>query len=69
LASIHHPVLGDKLYGGIITGSYLKMSRQALHAHRIEINHPVSEQPLVFEAPIPPDINNYLAEYRQNLNP
>ena len=69
LASIHHPVLGDKLYGGIITGSYLKMSRQALHAHRIEINHPVSEQPLVFEAPIPPDINNYLAEYRQNPNP
>ena len=70
LASIHHPVLGDKLYGGLITGPYLMMPRQALHAHRIEINHPVNdEQPLVFEAPVPPDINNYLVAYRQNLNP
>ena len=51
LASIHHPVLGDKLYGGLITGPYLMMPRQALHAHRIEINHPVNKQPLVFESP------------------
>jgi 23S rRNA pseudouridine1911/1915/1917 synthase len=66
LASIHHPILGDKLYGGIITGSYLKMPRQALHAHKIEIEHPINKLPLVFEAPLPPDINNYLLAYRQN---
>ena len=66
LASIHHPILGDKLYGGIITGPYLKIPRQALHAHRIEIIHPISEKPLVFEAPVPPDIDNYLMTYRQN---
>ena len=68
LASIHHPVLGDSLYGGKIAEPYLKIPRQALHAHRVEINHPLNKQPLVFEAPVPPDINNYLAKYRQNHN-
>ena len=66
LASIHHPILGDKLYGGIITGPYLKMPRQALHAYKIEIEHPINKLPLVFEASLPPDINNYLLAYRQN---
>ena len=68
LASIHHPVLGDSLYGGKIAEPYLKIPRQALHAHRVEINHPLNKQPLVFEAPVPPDINNYLAKFRQNHN-
>jgi 23S rRNA pseudouridine1911/1915/1917 synthase len=68
LASIHHPVLGDSLYGGNIAEPYLKIPRQALHAYRVEINHPLNKQPLVFEAPVPPDINNYLARYRQNHN-
>jgi 23S rRNA pseudouridine1911/1915/1917 synthase len=68
LASIHHPVLGDSLYGGNIAEPYLKIPRQALHAHRVGINHPLNKQPLVFEAPVPPDINNYLAKYRQNPN-
>ena len=66
LASIHHPVLGDKLYGGILTGPYLMIARQALHAFRIEITHPVSQKSLAFEAPIPKDIDNYLMTYRQN---
>ena len=68
LASIYHPVLGDSLYGGNIAEPYLKIPRQALHAHRVGINHPLNKQPLVFEAPVPPDINNYLAKYRQNPN-
>ena len=66
LASIHHPVLGDKLYGGILTGPYLKIPRQALHAFRIEVTHPTSQKSLAFEAPIPTDIDNYLITYRQN---
>ena len=66
LASIHHPILGDKLYGGKILEPYMKMPRQALHAHRIKIFHPISKKLLEFEAPIPPDINNYLMAYRQN---
>ena len=66
LASIHHPVLGDKLYGGKITEQHIKMARQALHAHRIEIIHPCNKKRLTFEAPVPPDITSYLIKYRQN---
>jgi 23S rRNA pseudouridine1911/1915/1917 synthase len=65
LASIHHPVLGDKLYGGILTGPYLKIDRQALHAFKIEVTHPTSQKSLTLEAPIPIDIENYLVAYRQ----
>ncbi|MDP7058152.1 MAG: RluA family pseudouridine synthase [Nitrospinaceae bacterium] len=67
LASIHHPVLGDALYGGKVTGPYQKIPRQALHAHRIETPHPVSTKPLILEAPLPPDMADYLMKYRQNL--
>ncbi len=68
LDSIHHPILGDKLYGGKIAEPLLNIPRQALHAHRIEINHPINKKPLFFEAPVPSDIQNYLTKYRQNNN-
>jgi 23S rRNA pseudouridine1911/1915/1917 synthase len=68
LASIHHPVLGDILYGGKIAEPYLNIPRQALHAYRIEINHPINKKSLVFEAPVPSDIKNYLKKYRQKSN-
>ena len=31
-----------------------------------EIIHPISKKPIIFEAPIPTDINDYLVTYRQN---
>ncbi len=36
------------------------LERQALHAYRLELNHPVTGQPLAFEAPLPPDIQSVL---------
>jgi 23S rRNA pseudouridine1911/1915/1917 synthase len=36
------------------------MSRQALHAHRLELKHPVSGSDLSFNAPLPPDMENFL---------
>ena len=36
------------------------LERQALHAYRLELNHPVTGQPLAFEAPLPPDIQAVL---------
>ena len=68
LASIHHPILGDTLYGGKVLAPYQNMPRQALHAYKIEINHPIHQQPLIFEAKIPSDIENYLSEYRQSFH-
>jgi 23S rRNA pseudouridine1911/1915/1917 synthase len=58
LASIHHPVIGDKLYGGKSIPHPMK--RQALHAHRLELKHPVTGLDLSFCAPLPPDMVAFL---------
>ncbi len=43
---IHHPLAGDTLYGGKKI-----FSRQALHAHQIELIHPISEEKIICKAP------------------
>jgi 23S rRNA pseudouridine1911/1915/1917 synthase len=53
LASRGHPLVADSLYGGTPA---LGLTRQALHAARLSLQHPVSGQPLSFEAPLPPDL-------------
>jgi 23S rRNA pseudouridine1911/1915/1917 synthase len=45
------PILGDALYGGRTD----RMPRQALHASRISLPHPVTRQGLVIDAPLPAD--------------
>lgn len=47
-----YPLTGDTLYGG----SPRYMDRQALHAARIELPHPLSEVPLQLEIPWPDDL-------------
>ena len=61
LASIHHPVIGDQLYGR--KSPNLKMSRQALHAHRLELQHPILDSILSFKAPLPSDIKTFLKSH------
>ena len=51
-ASIGHPLLGDPLYGG---KNQPPVGRLMLHARRIEFTHPTTGQPMVFEAPEPPE--------------
>jgi len=58
LASIGHPVMGDPLYGGK-TGNGSLMPRQALHAHKLELEHPEGHT-LKLESPLPPDISAYM---------
>jgi 23S rRNA pseudouridine1911/1915/1917 synthase len=41
------------------------IARQALHAHRLEFNHPVTDARLKFEAPLPADFCAVLAALRQ----
>jgi 23S rRNA pseudouridine1911/1915/1917 synthase len=45
------PILGDKLYGDRTD----QMPRQALHAWRITLIHPVTRETLIVEAPVPAD--------------
>lgn len=46
------PITGDEIYGN---GSPL-IDRHALHATRVELLHPVTEQQLCFDSPLPDDI-------------
>jgi len=64
VASLGHPVLGDKTYGGKLDEKHMKMPRQALHAHRLEIIHPVSGKPQVFISSLPSDMENYLRSHK-----
>jgi len=62
LASLGHPVVGDRDYGGTRDG--LEVSRMVLHAGHLAFSHPVSFQPLAFTAPLPPDLTAVLTGLR-----
>jgi 23S rRNA pseudouridine1911/1915/1917 synthase len=53
LASRGFPLLADAMYGG---APALGLNRQALHAARLSLLHPVSGEPMVFVAPLPADL-------------
>ncbi|MBK1715146.1 RluA family pseudouridine synthase [Rubrivivax gelatinosus] len=54
LASRGHPLVADAVYGG---RAALGLVRQALHAVRLELAHPVTREPLVFQCAPPPDFS------------
>jgi 23S rRNA pseudouridine1911/1915/1917 synthase len=70
LAHLHHPVVGDPVYGGrpkkqlspdprqrsLAMALLDRLPRQALHAAELTLSHPVTGGPLRFESPVPPDI-------------
>lgn len=58
LAAIGHPVTGDRVYGRRRTS--LPLSRQFLHAWRLEFTHPLGGQRMGFEAPLPADLSAVL---------
>lgn len=58
LSSIGHPVVGDDRYGG--ARQSLPVSRPLLHAAHLEIDHPVTGDHLVFDAPLPADFRAVL---------
>ncbi|HEV7282083.1 MAG TPA: RluA family pseudouridine synthase [Pirellulaceae bacterium] len=49
-ADLGHPVLGDGKFGATVDFS----PGIALHAHRIEFEHPVRKEPVAIEAPVGP---------------
>lgn len=61
-ASIGHPLLGDPLYGG---KNRPPVGRLMLHARRIEFTHPTTGQPMVFEAPEPPEFLQEVEKLRK----
>jgi 23S rRNA pseudouridine1911/1915/1917 synthase len=56
MAALGHPLANDPAYGRV--DPRLDLPGQALHAWRLRFDHPLTREPLAFEAPPPPD---YLA--------
>ena len=68
MASLGCPVAGDALYGGRIPDSFgIAVSRQLLHASVLSFVHPVTKEPMVFSAPLFPDMELVLDRLRNNM--
>ncbi|MBN1939391.1 MAG: RluA family pseudouridine synthase [Candidatus Aminicenantes bacterium] len=59
MAAGGHPVAGDRVYGP--KRPRRELPRLFLHARKIGFRHPESEKWLEFEAPLPPDLERFLA--------
>ncbi len=76
LTHLRHAVVGDPLYGGRLRlppeaapafRDYLQQfKRQALHAERLGLSHPVSGEWLEWTAPLPEDMQQLLALLHQD---
>ena len=69
LADLGHPVLGDRLYGGVAGDERIRevaraLGRQALHAARLGFLHPVTGAHMSFESPLPEDMRRAIESLR-----
>jgi 23S rRNA pseudouridine1911/1915/1917 synthase len=73
LASLGHPVAGDKTYGGTrrppsqraaSRAALASLERPALHAARLAFLHPGTGERVVFESPLPPDLKGVVERLR-----
>jgi len=76
LSYIKHPIVADDMYGGKIVYPWQienrpaapeepLMARCALHAWRLEFDHPATGKRMEFEAPLPPDMQRFLDHLRK----
>ncbi|MBI2336433.1 MAG: RluA family pseudouridine synthase [Deltaproteobacteria bacterium] len=59
LASLGHPIIGDRVYG-----QDDGLNRHALHANFLAFHHPVSKKPMKFNSPLPPDLKALIDQLR-----
>ncbi len=77
MAHIRFPMVGDPVYGGRaripaglseeVREAILKFPRQALHATRLGLVHPVTGEEMQWEAPLPEDMQELLSFMREHL--
>lgn len=70
LSSTGYPLIGDFVYGGrvrfpkgadeVLKNTLKEFPRQALHARKLTLTHPVSQQKMSWKVPIPKDIKDLL---------
>ena len=61
-AAIGHPIAGDPEYGG--KGRH-GLSRQFLHSARLSFHHPTTGKEMIFESPLPADLQAALERARK----
>ena len=80
LQHIRHPIVADRLYGGraklmlsdVVESKEhfredrLLIARQALHAHRLCLDHPVTGKRMEFVSPLPEDMQTTLNTIREH---
>lgn len=69
LENIGIPILGDQTYNrgsGKLSNTIQAVlpKRQALHAAKLSFEHPITKEPLCFEAKLPEDLANLLGQLR-----
>ena len=60
-----HPLIGERLYVDRNQPQTLTFPRQALHASRLTLRHPVSGKPMTFDAPLADDLVDLLERFRR----
>ena len=77
MAHIRYPLIGDPLYGGrlripqgcseALLDTLKKFKRQALHAARLGLVHPISGEELSWQAELPQDMQHLLAALKDDI--
>lgn len=77
MAYLKHPLVGDPVYGGRLRmppasaeqlqQTLRRFSRQALHASRLGLQHPVSGEYMEWQVPLPADMVQLLEVLRQDV--
>ncbi len=77
MAHIQHPLIGDPVYGGRLklpprcsdrlAQTLRKFHRQALHAARLGLEHPVTGEQMEWEVPMPEDMEQLLKALREDM--
>jgi 23S rRNA pseudouridine1911/1915/1917 synthase len=62
LSHIGHPIIGDPVYGR--KGRHYDFGRQALHAEKLTLVHPATEEVMEFLAPLPEDMNSLISDLK-----
>jgi 23S rRNA pseudouridine1911/1915/1917 synthase len=78
MAYLRHPLVGDPIYGGrlhipagaspALAQALRGFKRQALHASRLRLLHPVTEMTLEYSVPLPQDMDTLLKILAQHSN-
>jgi 23S rRNA pseudouridine1911/1915/1917 synthase len=64
---IGHPLVGDTVYAASRRSLHrIPFPRQALHAERLGLLHPITREAMQWECPLPPDFASLLAALREN---